>query len=105
MNQKVIKKSYSSSDKAVIALEALKGNITINEITKKYGVHSTQINRWKNQLKEGIVDIFANSKVKIDEDREQLIGELYKKIGKLEIERDWLKKKSEIFGGGKKTTD
>ena len=105
MNQKSIKKFYSSSDKAVIALEALKGNTTINEITKKYGVHSTQINRWKNQLKEGVADIFANSKVKIDEEREQLIGELYKKIGQLEIERDWLKKKSEIFGRGKKKTN
>jgi transposase len=105
MRRKMIKKTYTSSDKAVIALEALKGNMTINEITKKYGVHATQINHWKNQLKEGVGDIFANTRIRIDEEREQLIGELYKKIGQLEIERDWLKKKSEIFGRGKKETN
>jgi len=39
------RKLYSSSEKAIIALEALKGNLTFNELTKKYGVHATQINR------------------------------------------------------------
>lgn len=98
MSEKIIKRSYSPSEKATIALEALKGNVTFNEITKKYGVHSTQINCWKNHLKKGVIDIFANGKAKRDTEKEQLIEELYKKVGKLEIELDWLKKKSEIFG-------
>lgn len=102
MSEKIFKKTYSPSEKGAIALEALKGNMTFNEITKKYGVHSSQINRWKNQLKAGVVDIFANNKVRINNENEQLIEELYKKIGQLEIERDWLKKKSGLFGGGKK---
>jgi transposase len=98
MGEEVIKKSYSASEKATIALEALKGNLTYNEITKKYGVHATQVNRWKNQLKEGILDIFSNGKEKRDLEKDQLIDELYKKVGQLEIERDWLKKKSKLFG-------
>jgi transposase len=52
-------KKYSAQEKAKIALEALKGNLTQNEITKRYGVHSTQINRWKQQLKSGAIEIFA----------------------------------------------
>jgi len=98
MSGTTIKKSYSASEKATIALEALKGNITFNEITKKYGVHSTQINHWKNQLKDGIVAIFSSHKQKVDYEKDHLIDELYKKVGQLEIERDWLKKKSELFG-------
>jgi transposase len=60
-------------------------------------VHATQINRWKSKLKAEIVNIFSNNKEKIENENDQLIDELYKKIGQLEIERDWLKKKSELF--------
>lgn len=98
MSSKGTKKTYSASEKATIALEALKGNKTFNEITQKYGVHSTQINRWKNKLKAGILDIFSSSKEKSNDENNQLLNELYRKIGQLEIERDWLKKKSKLFG-------
>lgn len=97
MKNKSLKRVYSASEKAAIALEALKGNKTFNELTQQYGVHATQINRWKNKLKAGIVDIFSNSKEKVENENNQLVDELYKKIGQLEIERDWLKKKSELF--------
>lgn len=80
-----------------MALEALKGNKTLNEITQKYGVHSTQINRWKNKLKSGILDVFSKGKEKANNENDQLIDDLYRKIGQLEVERDWLKKKSELF--------
>jgi transposase len=91
------RKVYSPSEKAQIALEALKGNMTLNEITKKYGVHSTQTVRWRNQLKNGIMEFFSKAQKKRDEDQEKLVEELYRKIGQLEVERDWLKKKSEWF--------
>jgi transposase len=97
MRNKSLKRVYSASEKASVALEALKGNKTFNELTQQYGVHSTQINRWKNKLKAGIVDIFSNSKEKVENENNQLVDELYKKIGQLEIERDWLKKKSDLF--------
>jgi len=91
------RKVYSPSEKAQIALEALKGNMTLNEITKKYGVHATQALRWKNQLKNGILEFFSTAQKKRDEEKENLIEDLYRKIGQLEVERDWLKKKSEWF--------
>lgn len=91
------RKVYSPSEKATIALEALKGNLTLNELTKRYGVHFSQINRWKKQLKDSVIDIFSHGQQKRDEEKEILIQELYRKIGQLEVERDWLKKKCELF--------
>ena len=57
-----MRKKYSSQEKAKIALEALKEVQTMNELTSKYGVHATQINQWKRQLKDGVVDIFTRKK-------------------------------------------
>ena len=91
------RKTYSPSEKAHIALEALKGNATFNELTKKYGVHATQINKWKTRLKSGVVEIFSNAWKKRDEDHEHLTEELYRKIGQLEVELDWVKKKCKLF--------
>ena len=91
------RRTYSPSEKAQIALEAIKGNLTMNELTKKYGVHATQISRWKEQLKRGVVDIFSQTQQKREEDNEKMMEELYKKIGQLEVERDWLKKKCDLF--------
>ena len=94
---KINRKVYSPSEKATIALEALKGNLTLNEITKRYGVHFSQINKWKKQLKESVADVFSKGQQKRDSEKDILIQELYKKIGQLEIEKDWLKKKIELF--------
>ena len=51
MSNHIVRKTFSASEKAMVALEAIKGNLTLNEITKKYGVHATQINKWKKCLK------------------------------------------------------
>lgn len=90
---------YTAEEKARIALEALKGQMTQAEITKKYNVHSTQINKWKKRLKEGVGVIFSTRKKQEDHDKDLLIEDLYKQIGQLTIENSWLKKKSELFGG------
>jgi len=90
-------KNYTANEKAVIALEALKGNLTYAEISSKYKVHTTQIVRWKQQLKTNIADIFNKGNSKNDIEKEQLIEDLYKQIGQLTVERDWLKKKADLF--------
>jgi transposase len=92
-----IRKKYSAGDKAKIALEALKGDVTLNQLTAKYQIHSTQINGWKKRLKEGVVEIFKDQRSQEDNSKEGLIEELYKKVGQLQLEIDWLKKKSELF--------
>ena len=74
----VNRKKYGPQEKAKIALEALKGELTINEITKKYGVHATQIQAWKKRLKANIPDIFSGRKKQVDRDKDQYIEELHK---------------------------
>jgi transposase-like protein len=92
-----MRKKYTADEKAKIALEALKEIMTYAEITKKYQIHSSQINKWKKQLKEGISDIFSDRKEHESREKEDLIEELYQQIGKLTTENSWLKKKSELF--------
>lgn len=92
-------KQYSAEEKSKIAIEALKGEMTMSQISSKYGVHGTQIHRWKQEAIEGIIRGFkAKTKVK-DSSQEELIKNLYEQIGQLTVERDWLKKKSILFGG------
>lgn len=98
MKGKTQRKNYTSTEKAKIALEVLKGKMTQSEITSKYGVHSTQILAWKKQLVEALPEIFSDKRREKNRDREELIEELYKQIGQLKVELDWLKKKSELFG-------
>jgi transposase-like protein len=88
---------YTASEKAKIALEAVKGELTQSQITSKYGVHSTQIGLWKKQLIESLPVIFSDKMREKDKSQEKLIEELYKQIGQLKVELDWIKKKSELF--------
>ena len=93
------RQKYNASEKLKIAAEALVGHMTQNQITKQYHVHSTQINRWKKRLREMAAEIFKHPNKKNAKELEQseLIEELFRKVGQLEMERDWLKKKSELF--------
>ena len=92
-----IRKKYGPQEKAKIALEALKGELTQSQMTAKYGVNNTQITNWKRRLKEGIAEIFRDAPHKSDTEKDALIEELYKQIGQLKMELEWLKKKSELF--------
>ena len=94
-----IKQKYNSGEKLKVAAEALTGHLTQNEITKRYGVHSTQISNWKKALKHASELIFGPSKRQSqrDADKDCLIEGLYKEIGKLKYELEWVKKKSELF--------
>lgn len=91
------KKSYTAAEKAKIALEAFKGQSTINEITQRFGVHSTQILRWKKQLLEKVSELFSDNHKRKTNEHQQLVDQLYRQIGQLSVERDFLKKKSELF--------
>jgi transposase len=93
-----IKRKRDAKEKAVIAIEAIKGELTAAQISAKYGVNSGQISVWKKQLLDGAIDIFAGKHDKKDKSNESIVDELYKQIGQLSVERDWLKKKSALFG-------
>ncbi len=92
-----IRKKYDATLKAKIALEAVKGEKTIAEISSEYGVHSTQIAHWKKQLLEGLPSIFSDNVSKTKKEGEDLEAELYRQIGQLKVELEWLKKKSTMF--------
>lgn len=100
MEMKKQARQYSPEEKAKIALEAIKGELTIAQITAKYGVHSTQIHSWKKQAMESLIQGFKAKITKNDSSlgQEDLIKGLYEQIGQLTVERDWIKKKSELFG-------
>ena len=92
-----MRKRYSGEYKAKVAVEALKGDRSLSELSSKYEVHPNQIRLWKKKLLESLPDIFSNRrKRKIDSD-EELKSRLYQEIGQLKVELDWLKKKSALF--------
>ena len=71
------KRNYTAEFKAKVALCAIKGDITINEVSSKYGVHSTQINRWKNQALGSLKTSFSAKQEKAEQNEQQLIDTLY----------------------------
>lgn len=91
------RKRYDASFKAKVALEAIKGELTISEIASKTGVHPNQISKWKKQALEELPGIFSRVRKKRKEKPEELESELYKQIGQMKVELDWLKKKSQLF--------
>jgi transposase-like protein len=88
------RRQYSADWKAKVALEAIKGQRTVQEIASHYEVHPTLVTHWKKQLLEGAAEIFSNGKRAAADAEEELKAELYQQIGKLQVEVDWLKKKS-----------
>jgi transposase len=88
------RRSFSAEMKARIALEANKEQKTIQEIASHYGVHPSQVTNWKRQAIQGAPELFANRRSQPDTSEEALKAELYQQIGQLQVELDWLKKKS-----------
>lgn len=93
------RKKYTPSEKAKIALEAIKGELTLAQISSKYGVHATQINAWKKQLLAYLPDAFSEKNKLEATSHHEEVAELYEQIGRLKVENDFLKKKSEMFRG------
>ena len=91
------RKRYDASFKAKVALEAIKGERTIAEISSESIVHTNQIRKWRKQALEELPDIFSGGRKKRELSSEELESELYKQIGQLKVELDWLKKISSLF--------
>lgn len=88
------RRQYRADWKAKIALEAIKGQRTIQEIASHYEIHPNLVTHWKKQLLEGATEVFSDRQVKAAKADEEVKAELYQQIGKLQVEVDWLKKKS-----------
>jgi transposase len=83
--------------KAQVALAALKGDKTVNELAGHYGVHPTLIHGWKKQLLSGAEGIFGSTAQAASADAEARQAELFEQIGRLKMELEWLKKKAAVF--------
>lgn len=93
---KKTRRRFSAAFKAEVAIEALKERETLSELCSRYGIHSNLIKRWKKEFVERSAEIFETSAPEQDFEAEK--EKLYAKIGKLEMERDWLKKISNRTG-------
>jgi transposase len=95
------RKQYSPEFKAKVALEAVRGEKTTSELASQYQVHPTMINNWKKQLTEGASSLFEKgtetSKIN-DNNQQSQIDELYRQIGQLKVERDFLANRSAQLG-------
>jgi transposase len=83
------RKQYSPEFKAKVALAALREEATTAELSSRYGVHPTMISSWKKALLEGASDIFDRGQ-KSRKQTESQVDELYRQIGQLKVERDFL---------------
>ena len=92
------RKQFSNEFKAKVALEALKGEKTIAQLSSEYGGHASQINAWKQQVREKRPELFGRSSGLDEQRREAEQDRLYQQIGRLQVEVDWLRKKSKALG-------
>jgi putative transposase len=92
------RQAHAAAFKAQVALAALKGDKTVNELASQHGVHPTLLHAWKKQLLAGAEELFSNGRKAVAEDHEAVQAQLYEQIGRLKMELDWLKKKAASFG-------
>jgi len=93
------RKRYSAAEKSKIALEAIKGELTMAQIASKYSVHPVQVNAWKKQAIATLPDVFSNKRKAETSAHEGELADLYQQIGRLTIENNFLKKKFDTFHG------
>jgi transposase len=94
------RKQYSAQLKAKVALDAVRGEKTVAEIAAQYEIHPTMIHNWKRHLLEGASELFEqqNQSEDLNNDTEAQVAELYRQIGQLKVERDFLVSRSARLG-------
>jgi transposase len=91
-----MKKTFTSQQKAQVALAAIKGEKTTSQIASLYEVHPTQVVSWKKQVLSVLPEYFRDKRKKENQTQDTLISELYKIIGQRDTELEWLKKKLQV---------
>ena len=91
-------RKFEAALKAKVALEAIKGEKTLAQISSEYGVHATQVTQWKQELIQRSAELFAKPNNTMAQQQEELTDKLHKTIGEITMENNWLKKKLQILG-------
>jgi len=89
-----MRKKFGKEFRAKVALEAMRGDKTLAELSSEYGIHANIIGQWKKLLLENASELFEGKREKRQKNKnhEKAVDALYRKIGKIEMENDWLKK-------------
>ena len=90
------RKRYDGQFKAQVAIEAIKNQQTVAQIASEYGVHPNQVSQWKTQVLDQLPQLFTTGRSKATTDSTRLVDELYRQIGQLKVELDWLQKKRNV---------
>jgi transposase len=91
------RKSHPPSLKAKVAIEAIRAHKTTAQIAQMFGVHPTQVGGWKRQAPAGLADVFSNGREQVRQQADAEKDELYKQIGQLKVELDFLKKSAGLI--------
>jgi transposase len=88
-----MRKKFEPAFKAKVALEALRGEKTLAQLSSEYGVHPNQISQWKQELIQRSIELFGKHESNNAAQNQELADKLHRTIGELKVENDWLKKK------------
>jgi transposase len=92
-----MRRGHDAALKARVVLEALKEEKTMAQLSSEFGVHVNQIRQWRQKLLDELPSLFSDRRKKKDKEGEELLSELYRQIGQLKVELEWLKKKSQVL--------
>jgi putative transposase len=89
-----IRRNHPPAFKAQVVLALLKEEKTVNEICSQFSIHSTQANKWKKRVIENLSHVFDDKMISDQiKEKDHMIDDLFREVGQLKMELDWLKKK------------
>jgi transposase-like protein len=89
-----IRRQFSASFKAKVALAAVREEGTLSELACRFGVHPTQVAQWRRQLEESAAALFADGRKGVEQDPTEREADLFAALSRVEAELAWLKKKA-----------